>query len=122
MVAFNDGPEIEFRRRSDPPIKSRKPVPPTQPHYENQPSPTSPAWYFLISLIVPGLGQLLLGSIFPAICWIITAGLGWYFFFDSQYELTFLIVVAHFGSAIFAAAKAKGDEVMQDTSHLFPSG
>jgi TM2 domain-containing membrane protein YozV len=119
MVAFNDGPVIEFRRESDP---VHKPVLPTRSHDEDKPAGISPSLYFLLSMVIPGLGQFLLGLVFQAILFFLGAIGCWYMFYAMGADMYWPILIAHFGSAISAAAKAKGDEVLKDASHLFPSG
>jgi len=117
MVAFNDETMIEFRRAS----ASEAPTFPTRAHDEDKPASISPSMYFLLSLVIPGLGQLLLGLVFQAILFFLGAIGCWYMLYALGADMYWPILIAHFGSAVSAAAKAKGDEVLKDTSHLFPS-
>jgi len=104
MVAFNDEPEILFRRKSDPP-----PNPPTRPHNEDNPSKFSPSLLFLFSLVIPGLGQFLLGFFFQAVLFFAGAAGCWYMLYALGADMYWPIIIAHFGSAISAwmAGKAR---------------
>ena len=104
MVALNDEPEVQFRRKSDPP-----PNPPTRPHNEDKPSPIPSAQLFLFSLVIPGLGQIFLGFFFQAVLFFAGAAGCWYMLYAFGADMYWPIIIAHFGSAISAwlASKAR---------------
>lgn len=117
MVALNDEPEVQFRRKSDP-----SPNPPTRPHpgfaqgsaeasIEDKPLKFSPTLLFLFSIVIPGLGQIFLGFFFQAILFFICAIGCWYMLYAFGADMYWPIIIAHFGSAISAWLAGKAREI-----------